>query len=49
MRSKYHIMQTSPYMYRDKSKDVVSEEYKKIFTVNNKCIKHKKIIFLKYN
>ena len=26
---KYHIMQTSPFMYRDKSKDVVGEEFKK--------------------
>jgi uncharacterized protein YbaR (Trm112 family) len=25
----YHIMQTSPFMYRDKSKDVVGEEFKK--------------------
>jgi len=27
---KYHIMQTSPFMYRDKSKDVVGEKYKMI-------------------
>ena len=27
---KYHIMQTSPFMYRDKNKDVVGEEYKKL-------------------
>ena len=26
---KYHIMQTSPFMYRDKSKDVVGEAFKK--------------------
>ena len=28
---KYHIMQTSPFMYRDKSKDVVGEKYKQVF------------------
>lgn len=26
----YHIMQTSPFMYRDKSKDVVGEQFKAI-------------------
>ena len=28
---KYHIMQTSPFMYRDKSKDVVGEKFKQAF------------------